>query len=160
MGDAPASYEGSAGPVRVRVRTPGKHIVLFSLAVTFMIAISTLVLSRADFTLRNSPFAPAVEPPVEETFVADLSPDAMGRLRLLRVAVEIEASSAGARLALGGKRAELRERLAFYLRELAPEDLDGSEAEARFKAELLRRVNLTIAPEVADAVHVKSLVIQ
>ena len=54
----------------------------------------------------------------------------------------------------------MRERIAFFLRELSPEDLDGTEAQARLKAELLRRVNLTIAPEAADEIVIQSFVIQ
>ncbi len=160
MGDAPEPHDGPAAPARVRVRTPGKHIVLFSLAVTFMIAISTLVLSRADFHLPDGGFGAVGGPPVEETFVADLSPDALGRLRLVRLAVRIDASSASARRALAGKSPQMRERIAFFLRELSPEDLDGTEAQARLKAELLRRVNLTIAPEAANEVVIQSFVIQ
>lgn len=160
MGYAPESDDGPAVPARVRVRTPGKHIVLFSLAVTFMIAISTLVLSRADFHLPQGRFSGAGAPPVEETFVADLSPDASGRLRLVRVAVKIDASTPGARRALAEKNPQMRERIAFFLREMSPEDLDGAEAQARLKVELLRRVNLTIAPETADEIVIQSLMIQ
>ncbi len=160
MGDAPEPEIGTAAPARVRVRTPGKHLVLFSLAVTFMIAISTLVLSRADFHFPEGGFNSAGAPPVEETFIADLSPDALGRLRLLRLEVRIDASAPGVRRALAEKRPQVRERIAFFLREMSPEDLDGSEAQARLKAELLRRVNLTIAPETADDVVIQSFMIQ
>lgn len=145
---------------RVRVRTPGKHIVMFLLAVTFMIAISTLVLSRANLALHNHPFSTTGGAPIEETFVADLSPDALGRLRLIRLTVEIKAPAADARRLVEERRAEVRERIAFFLRELSPEDLDGPEAQVRLKSELLRRINLTLAPEAADAVIIRSLVIQ
>lgn len=160
MGDAPEPENGSAVPARVRVRTPGKHIVLFSLAVTFMIATSTLVLSRADLHLPQAGLGGASAPPVAETFVADLSPDALGRLRLVRLEVKIDAGAPDVRRALAEKSPQLRERIAFFLREMSPEDLDGSEAQARFKAELLRRVNLTIAPQAADDVVIQSLMIQ
>lgn len=160
MGDASERLEDGIRHARVRVRTPGKHIVLFSLAVTFMIAISTLVLSRADLALRNHPFSAIESAPVQETFVADLAPDALGRLRLIRLTVEITAPAAEARRLVDERRAEVRERIAFFLRELSPEDLDGPEAQARLKSELLRRINLTLAPEAADAVIIRSLVIQ
>jgi flagellar basal body-associated protein FliL len=160
MGDAPELDDGPAAPARIRVRTPGKHIVLFSLAVTFMIAVSTLALSRADFRLPRGGLSAAGAPAVEKTFVADLSPDTLGRLRLARVAVRIEASSAGARRALAEKSPQIQERIAFFLRETTPEDLDGTEAQARLKAELLRRVNLTIAPEAVDEVVIQSLIVQ
>lgn len=160
MGDASEHLDGPAAPARVRVRTPGKHIVLFSLAVTFMIAISTLVLSRANFSLPEGGFGGSGALPVEETFVADLSPDAHGRLRLVRLTVRIESPSQSARRALAEKSPQLRERVAFFLRELSPEDLDGTQAQARLKAELLRRINLTIAPEAADEILIQSLLIQ
>ncbi len=160
MGDASEPIGDAGRHARVRVRTPGKHIVLFSLAVTFMIAISTLVLSRADIGRGDAPFARARSAPIEETFVVDLAPDALGRLRLLQLTVEISAPTASARRALEERRAEVRERLAFFLRELTPEDLDGSEAQARLKAELARRVNLSVGPEMVGDVVVKSVVIQ
>lgn len=160
MRDASEPIEDAGRHARVRVRTPGKHIVLFSLAVTFMIAISTLVLSRADIGRSDHPFARARSEPIEETFVVDLSPDALGRLRLMRLTIELAAPSAAARRAIEEHRAEIRERLAFFLRELTPEDLDGSEAQARLKAELVRRVNLSVGPEAVGDVFVKSFVIQ
>ncbi|HBS32290.1 MAG TPA: hypothetical protein DEA40_11205 [Parvularcula sp.] len=148
-----------AETARVRVRTPGKHIVLFSLAVTFMIGVSTLLLSRAD---RASPsrFAASTTNPVEETFVTDLAADAQGRLRLLKLTIEIEPADAAARKALEEKNAALRERLAFFLRELTPEDLDGSAAQERLNVELKRRVDLAIAPAAAGSVTVKSIIVQ
>jgi flagellar basal body-associated protein FliL len=160
MGDASESIDGHAGAARIRVRTPGKHIVLFSLAVTFMIAISTLVLSRTDFALPEHPFAPVGPTLVEESFVADLAPDALGRLRLVRLVVGIEAPFAETRRTLEDKRPQLRERISFFLRELSPDDLDGADGHARLKAELLRRVNLTLAPEKTDDVVIQSLLIQ
>lgn len=149
----------SAEPARMRVRTPGKHIVLFSLAVTFMIGVSTLMLSRADLQLPPQPFA-STGKPVEETFVADLAADAQGRLRLLKLTIEIKAADDDARKALDERSAAMRERLAFFLRELTPEDLDGTAAQERLKAELKRRVDLSLAPAAASAVTIKSIIVQ
>lgn len=162
MGDASGTIDADPAktPARLRVRTPGKHIVLFSLAVTFMIAISTLVLSRSGVDLSSRSFAGAGLKPIEETLVVDLSPDAQGRLRLLQATVIIEASDAGARRMIDEKRSIIRERLSFFLRELSPEDLDGSEAQERLKAEMLRRVNLSLAAPGAEAVVLRSIVIQ
>jgi flagellar basal body-associated protein FliL len=149
----------SAEPGRVRVRTPGKHIVLFSLAVTFMIGVSTLMLSRADLGLPAQPFAPATKL-VEETFVTDLAADAQGRLRLLKLTIEINAADEAARKALDERNAAMRERLAFFLRELTPEDLDGTVAQERLKVELKRRVDLSLAPAAVSAVTIKSIIVQ
>lgn len=159
MSDVVRATEPAEAPSRVRVRTPGKHIVLFSLAVTFMIAVSTLLLSRADLSLPEPSFAAAPKL-VVETFVTDLSPDAQGRLRLLKLTVEIEAPDDEARGALENKRAAIRERLNFFLRELSPDDIDGTAAQQRLKAELKRRIDLSLAPAAASAVTVQSIVIQ
>ncbi len=161
MGDALQRYDvqRTGAPARVRVRTPGKHIVLFTLAVTFMIGVSTLILSRAEIALPEGPFNGAAKP-VEETFLTDLSPDAQGRLRLLKMTVSIEASDSEAQKTLEEKRAAILERLSFFLRQLSPEDLDGSAAQERLKSELLKRINLSLAPAQADSVTIKSIVIQ
>lgn len=159
MGEAISSRESTETPSRVRVRTPGKHIVLFSLAVTFMIGVSTLILSRADLALPERPFA-AASKPVAETFVTDLAPDAQGRLRLLKLTLEIEATDEAARAALDEKRAAVRERIAFFLRELTPEDLDGTAAQERLKSEIKRRVDLSLAPAAASSVTVQSIILQ
>ncbi len=161
MGDALQGNDASTrgATARVRVRTPGKHIVLFSLAVTFMLAVSTLALSRADLALPERPFAAAART-VEETFLTDLSPDAQGRLRLLKLTVIIETPAGEALQMLEQKRPKIRERLSFFLRELSPEDLDGSAAQERLKSELLKRVNLTLAPAQADTLTIQSIVIQ
>lgn len=159
MVDALKAMDATEAPPRVRVRTPGKHIVLFSLAVTFMIALSTLALSKADLSMPAQPFAAAPKA-IAETFVVDLSPDAQGRLRLLKLTVEIDAADADARRAFEERRAAVRERVSFFLRELSPEDLDGSAAQERLNAELQRRINLSLAPAAASAVTIQSIVLQ
>jgi flagellar basal body-associated protein FliL len=159
MGDALNSMGPAQASSRVRVRTPGKHIVLFSLAVTFMISISTLVLSKAGLALPEQPFA-AQPAATEETFITDLAPDDQGRLRLLKLNVAIETADAAAQDALDSKRALVRERLSFFLRELTPADLDGTLARERLKTELKRRVDLSIAPAEASAVTIQSIIIQ
>ncbi|MDZ7628837.1 MAG: flagellar basal body-associated FliL family protein [Parvularculaceae bacterium] len=162
MGNASGTIDAdpATAPGRLRVRTPGKHIILFSLAVTFMIAISTLVLSRSSVDLSHRPFAVADQKPIEETLIVDLSPDAQGRLRLLQAVVEIEAGDAAARRMIDEKRSVIRERLSFFLRELSPEDLDGTQAQEQLKTEMLRRVNLSLAAPGAEAVVIRSIVIQ
>jgi hypothetical protein len=50
--------------------------------------------------------------------------------------------------------------VSFFLRELSPEDLDGSAAQERLNAELQRRINLSLAPAAASAVTIQSIVLQ
>ena len=47
-----------------------------------------------------------------------------------------------------------------YLRQLRPEDLDGSAAMLRLKEELLRRLNLAIQPPVVKDILFKEIIVQ
>jgi flagellar FliL protein len=47
-----------------------------------------------------------------------------------------------------------------YLRELRPEDLEGSAGILRVKEELLRRINLAIQPPLATDILFKEVIIQ
>ncbi len=163
MGNAQSSVEAQSGGAsrKIRVRTPGKHIVLFALAATFMLAASTAVISRTGLPLSDRDSAGAsADGAIQETFLVDLSPDADGRLRLLKVTVEIQADSALALRAIDVRRALIREQVSFFLRELSPEDFDGSPARDRLKIEMLRRVNLSLGSAQASDVVVSSLIIQ
>jgi flagellar FliL protein len=47
-----------------------------------------------------------------------------------------------------------------FLRELRPEDLAGSQGTYQLKAEILRRVNLVLAPKKIDSVLVEEMLVQ
>jgi flagellar FliL protein len=47
-----------------------------------------------------------------------------------------------------------------FLRELRPEDLNGSQGAYQLRAELQRRVNLVIAPAKVNAVLIQEMLIQ
>ncbi len=159
MGDAqpPVDVQSGGASRKIRVRTPGKHIVLFALAATFMLAASTAVIRRTGLALADQASADGV---LQETFLVDLSPDEGGRLRLLKMTVEIRADNTLALRAINSRRALIRERMSFFLRELSPEDFDGSPARDRLKIELLRRINLSLGTEQASDVIVSTLIIQ
>ena len=162
-GDAAAHVESHA---RVRVRTPGKHIVLFSLAVTFMLALSTTVLRTANLKLPADPlpeFAASKDgryygPP--EEFLVDLSDGADGRSAYLKLTVKIVARDGAALAEIREKRPLVRERIAFFLRELSPEDLEGSENMARVKAEMLKRAGLPLGGGAATDLVIENLIVQ
>jgi flagellar FliL protein len=46
-----------------------------------------------------------------------------------------------------------------FLRELRPEDLSGSQGSYQLRMEILRRVNLVIAPAKANAVLIEEMLI-
>lgn len=147
-------------PERRRVHTPGKHIVLFLLAATLMIALSALAVRSgvriANFETSSGPSSSLVR---KHEFLTDLSTGADGRASLVKARVAIIAADAEGAAALDEKATLIRERISFFLREMTPEDFAGSEAQARVKAELQRRVDLSISPHKAE-IAVEDLVIQ
>lgn len=151
---------GESGP-RVRVRTPGKHIVLFALAVTFMLALSTTVLRSGGAPLMPSHQGAAKDfrtPALE--FLTDLSPDAAGRIAFLRLKASIVARDKEALAEIEANAPEIRERISFFLRELSPEDFAGTGAMTRLKAELLKRARISVGAGAVTDVIVEDLVIQ
>lgn len=153
------------GAARVRVRTPGKHIVLFTLAATFMLALSTSAITSGKVGLPRyeSPDRPAADgnfyAPTEE-FLVDLSPDRLGRVSFLKIEAKLVARDAAALSEIKDKQPFIKERLAFFLRELSPEDFEGTEAMARVKAEMLKRANLALSTGGATDLVIETIVIQ
>jgi flagellar FliL protein len=47
-----------------------------------------------------------------------------------------------------------------FLRELRPEDLSGSQGSYQLRMEILRRVNMVIAPAKVNAVLIQEMLIQ
>lgn len=152
-------------PARRRVRTPGKHIVLFVLAVTFMLALSTTALQSGKVKLPTYDIqgigdsgAPLYSP--SEEFLIDLSPDATGRSAYLKLTAKLVARDRAALAEIREKEPMIRERVAFFLRELSAEDFAGSEATARIKTELLKRVSLPLSAGAASDIFIEDIVIQ
>lgn len=158
-----------AAPARARARTPGKHIVMFVTAATVIVAAAVNILNAAG---RNERAAAIPEPALIQAvggefalpeFLVDLSPDRNGRAAYLRLAAVVRAApgnvdAVGAELER--RQAAIAERTTFLLRGLSADDFAGEEQLARVKAELLRRINLVIAPARADEVLIADLVIQ
>ncbi len=152
---------------RVRVRTPGKHIVMFVAGAGLLVAAASVGVSVVDHGAEQSAETVTSAAAAQNTialreFLVDLAPDRHGRTAYLRlnaiVSFRGEGSAAAALFNL--RRAEVEERIAFLLRGLSREDFEGEEGMARVKSELLRRVNLVIAPESAADVLIADLVIQ
>lgn len=155
-----------ANAPRRRVRTPGKHIVLFSLAVTFMLGLSTTILDSSRMTLpayQLPDFSTANTGPYygpAQQFLTDLAPDGTGRIAYLKLTAKVVAKDSAALAEIKQKEPLIQERIAFFLRELSPEDFDGSEAMARIKAEMLKRAGLALTPGAAEDIIIEDLVIQ
>jgi flagellar FliL protein len=159
-------FAAGADAPRRRVRTPGKHIVLFSLAVTFMLGLSTTILHSSRMTLPSyqlPDFSAATSGPYygpEQKFLTDLAPDATGRVAFLKLTAKVVAKDAAALAEVKQNEPLIQERIAFFLRELSPEDFDGSEAMARLKSEMLKRASLALTPGSAEDIIIEDLVIQ
>ena len=156
---------------RVRVKTPGKFVVLFLFAPVILVALGAGVWLNvqsqksavAALEYRKSSNGVKAAYFSLPEFLVDLSPDANGRTAYLNIKVSIALDNSQANKTaahINSMKPVLTERLTFFLRELQPEDFEGSEGMRRVKKELLRRVNLLIGPAVADDVIIEELVIQ
>jgi hypothetical protein len=106
-----------AGAQRRRVRTPGKHIVLFALAVTFMAVVTMSALRSGkvpipDYRLPDLAGSGAAHYAPDEQFLVDLSPDASGRVAYLKLRLKIAARDSAALAEIKSKGPIVRERIA------------------------------------------------
>lgn len=170
MAQMAALANGMSG-ARMRVRTPGKFIVLILYFPVVIVAVASglwlnMVEERA--LLAAIEYRRSVSGEKEAyfglpEFLVDLAPDRNGRTAYLKIRVSLALRGQDAKKSaeqIDAAKPAVVERLTFFLRELRPEDFDGSEGMARVKREMLRRVNLAIAPAAADEVVIEELVIQ
>lgn len=78
----------------------------------------------------------------------------------LKVQIALEMDDASAIEAIEQKLPRVIDNFQVYLRELRVEDLDGSAGMFRLKEELLRRVNLSVAPIRVNDILFKEMLIQ
>lgn len=82
------------------------------------------------------------------------------RAQYLKIKVSLEMADENITSALEPVLPRIMDTFQIYLRELRSEDLDGSAGVYRLKEELLRRVNLAIAPAEVDRVLFKEIIVQ
>jgi len=153
---------GEAGAAaRKRVRTPGKHIVLFALAVTFILTLATTAIRSGRVALPDYVSGAATaDYSLAQEFIVDLAPDSSGRTGFLKLRMTILAPDKAALSEVEDKGSQIRERISFFLRELSSEDFAGTEAAERVKAELLKRARLPVSGGAVKDVVIDELVIQ
>lgn len=160
----PSDVTAPEAAPRQRVRTPGKHIVLFMLAVTFMLALSTTALTSGKVKLPSYEFqgldSEAILYAPSEEFLVDLAPDASGRAAYLKLTAKLVAKDDDALSEIKEKQPMIRERVSFFLRELSADDFAGSEASARVKAEILKRAGLPLSQGAAADIVIEDILIQ
>ncbi|HEV2532187.1 flagellar basal body-associated FliL family protein [Phenylobacterium sp.] len=82
-----------------------------------------------------------------------------GRPTFLKLKLTLELPDQEAADALEPNMPRLQDMFQTFLRELRPEDLSGSQGSYQLRMELLRRVNLVIAPSKANAVLIEEMLI-
>jgi len=155
----------------VRVRMPGKYIVLILFLPVALVALGAGVWLNI---MSHRSAVEALEYRKSENgveaayftlpeFLVDLSPDFNGRTAYLKMRASIlldhQETDATAQV-LAAMQPVVMERLTIFLRALRPGDFQGSDSMTRIKREMLRRVNLVIAPADAGEVVIEEIVIQ
>jgi flagellar protein FliL len=82
-----------------------------------------------------------------------------GRPTFLKLKLTLEMPDQDAVDALEPSMPRLQDMFQTFLRELRPEDLSGSQGSYQLRMEILRRVNLVIAPAKANAVLIEEMLI-
>lgn len=82
-----------------------------------------------------------------------------GRPVYLKLKVTLEAPDQETADLIGPAMPRLQDMLQAFLRELRPEDLQGSQGTFQLRTEILRRVNLVIAPARVNAVLIEEMLI-
>jgi flagellar FliL protein len=82
-----------------------------------------------------------------------------GRPGQIKVDMTFEIANADIGDNINENMPRVKDMLQTFLRELRPEDLSGSEGTFRLRQELLRRVNLIIAPEKINTINLTGIVI-
>lgn len=82
-----------------------------------------------------------------------------GKPTFLKLKLTLELPNEDVVEALDPNMPRLKDMFQTFLRELRPEDLSGSQGSYQLRMEILRRVNLVIAPEKANAVLIEEMLI-
>jgi flagellar FliL protein len=82
-----------------------------------------------------------------------------GRPTFLKLKLTLEMPDQDAVDALEPNMPRLQDMFQTFLRELRPEDLSGSQGSYQLRMEILRRVNMVIAPSKANAVLIEEMLI-
>ena len=82
-----------------------------------------------------------------------------GKPTFLKLKLTLELPDEGAVEMLDPNMPRLQDMFQTFLRELRPEDLAGSQGSYQLRMEILRRVNLVIAPSKANAVLIEEMLI-
>lgn len=83
-----------------------------------------------------------------------------GRAQFLKLKLTVEASDPAVIEAIEPSLPRVMDQFQAFLREVRVEDVAGSAGAHRLRLELLRRINIAIAPAQADAVLIEEMLVQ
>lgn len=169
MSDTDIDFDAGDEETGAKKKLSGKVIVLY-IALPAIVVIGGLVGALFAFGILGGggeaeeelAAVEEVAPPVfydMPEFLVNMSA-ADGPIRYLKMRVAIEIPNADVLPEIELLMPRVVDGFQIYLRELRPEDLEGSAGIVRMKEELLRRINLAIEPHQIRDVLFKEVVIQ
>lgn len=93
------------------------------------------------------------------TMTVNLNDEGEGK-SFMKLTIALEVASEATMAEIQPKMSRVLDAFQVYLRELRRSDLEGSAGVYRLKEELLRRVNLAIAPAKVDSILFKEILVQ
>jgi len=169
MSDSDIDFEEGGDEEGGKKKLSGKVMVLF-IALPAIVVIGGLVGALFAFGILGggeeydemAAVEEEQEPPVffdMPEFLVNMS-TADGAMRYLKLRVAIEIPNADVLSEIELLMPRVVDGFQVYLRELRPEDLEGSAGIVRMKEELLRRLNLAVEPHQIRDVLFKEVVVQ
>jgi flagellar FliL protein len=154
--------EGAVAPVK---KSKAKLIIIAAAAVVVLAAgAGAFMFISAGKQAEEAAHAQAVQVPTSfvfnlPTMTVNLNSEG-GKESFMRLTIALEVADQAVMTAIQPKMAKVIDAFQVYLRELRRSDLEGSAGIYRLKEELLRRVNLSIAPASVDSVLFKEILVQ
>jgi flagellar FliL protein len=155
--------EGAAAPGK---KSKMKLIIIAAAAVVVLAAGAGtfMFMSASSHTAEEAAHADAAKVPTSfvfnlPTMTVNLNSEG-GAESFMRLTIALEVADQEMMTTIQPKMAKVIDAFQVYLRELRRSDLEGSAGIYRLKEELLRRVNLAIAPASVESILFKEILVQ
>lgn len=164
-----AQAEGQAGAPKGLKRFLGKKTLLIAAPVVLLLLLGGgagayfLLLKPEPAKVAKADAIPLTPPQVAFSDVPDILVNIQssdGTPAYLKLSVSLELDNDLEKAAMTALMPRLVDQFQSYLRELRVDDLKGSEGVLRLKEELLRRVNVAVAPYHVRDVLLKQMIVQ
>jgi flagellar FliL protein len=157
--DVSDAEAGEDGPAKRKLS--GKVLILY-IALPLVLLIGAGVgVYMSGLLGSHEPEKPVIAVPVFydlPDFLVNLSGPAPQHFLKMKVALQITDAEAAKRL--DAELPRVLDAFQVFLRELRPEDVEGSAGMLRVKEELLRRINLAVQPPLATDILFKEVIVQ